>query len=106
VLAAVFMALVLAITFAGIAIGAVVVARHRAQATADLAVLAAAQTLPTGPEQACARAAALARAMNARLAGCDIDDLDVVVTAEVEVGFVGGIGGPARAGARAGPAQG
>jgi secretion/DNA translocation related TadE-like protein len=100
------MVLVLAITFAGLAIGSVVVARHRAQAKADLAALAAAQTLPAGPGQACLRGAALARSMKAHLAQCDVDDLDVVITVELEVGFIGGIGGPARAGARAGPAQG
>lgn len=105
-LAAVFISLVLAITFAGIAIGSVVVARHRAQAAADLAALAAAQTLPAGREQACTQAGALTRAMNARLAQCDIDDLDVVVTVEFEVGLVSGVVGPARAGARAGPRTG
>jgi secretion/DNA translocation related TadE-like protein len=106
VLAAVFMALVLAITFAGTAIGSVLVARHRAQATADLAALAAAQRLPAGREQACTQAGALTRAMKGRLAGCDIDDLDVLVTVEFEVGVVSGVIGPARARARAGPAQG
>jgi secretion/DNA translocation related TadE-like protein len=106
VLAAVFMSLVLAITFAGIAIGSVVVARHRAQAVADLAALGAAQRLPAGREQACTRAGALTRAMNAHLAQCDIEDLDVLVTVEVAVSVGSGVIGPARAGARAGPAQG
>ena len=79
------------------------IARHRAQAAADLAALAGAQRLPAGPEQACRQANVLAAAMNAAVAGCDVDGLDVVVTIEVAVGFARGPLGPARAGARAGP---
>lgn len=102
-LAAVFIAIVLAITFAGVCVGSVVVARHHAQAVADLAALAAADELPAGPEQACARADGVARAMNAGLAQCDVDGLDVLVTVEVPVSLARGFVGPARAGARAGP---
>jgi secretion/DNA translocation related TadE-like protein len=106
VLAAVFIAMVLAMTFAGVCVGSVVVARHHAQAVADLAALAAAGRLPAGPEQACVRAGAVARAMKAGLAQCDVDDLDVVVTVEVSVSLGRGFMGPARAAARAGPQQG
>jgi secretion/DNA translocation related TadE-like protein len=78
-----------------------VVARHRAQAAADLAALAAAARVPAGAESACAQATAVARAMRADPAGCVVDDLDVVVT--VEVGLAVGRWGTARAAARAGP---
>jgi secretion/DNA translocation related TadE-like protein len=102
VLAAVFIAIVLAVTFAGVSVGAVVVARHRAQAAADLAALAAAGQLPAGPEQACAGAGAVARAMNAALTQCDVADLDVVVAVEVSVSLLRGFVGPAPGAARAG----
>jgi secretion/DNA translocation related TadE-like protein len=80
-------------------LGAAVVARHRAQAAADLAALAAAARVPAGAAAACAQASALARAMRTSPAGCALDDLDVVVTVEVGVGRWG----TARAAARAGP---
>lgn len=83
-------------------LGAAVVARHRAQAAADLAALAAAARVPAGAEAACAQATTLARAMRVGIAGCAVDDLDVVIT--VEVAMPGGRWGNAQAGARAGPA--
>lgn len=82
-------------------VGAAVVARHRAQAVADLAALAAAARLPSGAEAACARAGAVARAMRVEDVGCRVDDLDVVVTVRVAVVFAG----VAQAAARAGPAD-
>jgi secretion/DNA translocation related TadE-like protein len=82
-------------------LGAAAVARHRAQAAADLAALAAAARVPAGAAAACAQAGAVARAMRADPAGCAVDDLDVVVT--VEVGLPVGRWGTARAAARAGP---
>jgi secretion/DNA translocation related TadE-like protein len=82
-------------------LGAAVVARHRAQAAADLAALAAAARVPAGPQTACAQANALARAMRVSTTGCTVDDLDVVVT--IEVGLAVGRWGTARAAARAGP---
>jgi secretion/DNA translocation related TadE-like protein len=82
-------------------LGAAVVARHRAQAAADLAALAAAARVPAGPQTACAQANALARAMRVSTTGCTVDDLDVVVT--IEVGLAVGRWGKARAAARAGP---
>lgn len=94
-------AVLLCVAGAGAYLGAVVVARHRAQAAADLAALAAAARLPAGAEAACARATAVAREMRAEEAGCVVDELDVVVTVRVPV-----LGGAARAAARAGPARG
>ncbi|MBW0012291.1 MAG: flp pilus-assembly TadE/G-like family protein [Mycobacterium sp.] len=87
------------VTGAGAYLGAVVVARHRAQAAADLAALAAAGRLPSGAAGACDLATAVARKMGADDARCAVDGLDVVVTVRVAVGF----GSVARAAARAGP---
>ncbi len=94
-------AALLCVTGAGTYLGSVVVARHRAQAAADLAALAGAGRLPAGPEAACARAVAVTRAMGTAEASCVVDDLDVVVTVRVAVR-----GGAASAAARAGPVSG
>ena len=96
-------AVLLSITGGSAYLGSAVVARHRAQAAADLAALAAAARLAAGPETACAQATAVADRMRASSAGCAVDDLDVVVTIEVRL-VVGGWGS-ARAAARAGPAD-
>lgn len=80
-------------------LGAAVVARHQAQAAADLAALAAAVRVPAGAGAACAQAVVVTRAMRAGLTGCTIADLDVVITTEVRAGALG----RARATARAGP---
>lgn len=90
------------VTGAGAYLGSAVVARHRAQAAADLAALAAAAWLPSGAAAACTRATAVAHEMRVDDAQCAVDDLDVVVTIEVAVAF----GAAARAAARAGPVQG
>jgi secretion/DNA translocation related TadE-like protein len=87
----------------GIMIGTAALARHRAQAAADLAALAAAVRLPLGPVAACGQARRLAAAMGAVLTGCDVDQLDVVVTTTVRTS--GRLGGVARASARAGPSS-
>jgi secretion/DNA translocation related TadE-like protein len=92
-------AVLLCVTGAGAYLGSVVVARHRAQAAADLAALAAAERLPSGAAAACARATAVARRMRVDDARCRVDGLDVVVTARVSVAFAG----VAQAAARAGP---
>ncbi|WP_243070845.1 Rv3654c family TadE-like protein [Candidatus Mycolicibacterium alkanivorans] len=92
---------VVTIAMAGVRVGSAVVARHRAQAAADLAALAAAARLPDGPAAACEGARGITGAMGAELAGCDVAELDVVVAVAVAVG--GWSGGQARASARAGP---
>jgi secretion/DNA translocation related TadE-like protein len=101
VVAAAMVAVLLSITGGSAYLGAAVVARHRAQAAADLAALAAAAGLVAGPETACAQAKALAGEMRVSTTGCAVDDLDVVVTTEVRLA----VGGwrSARAAARAGP---
>jgi secretion/DNA translocation related TadE-like protein len=99
VVGAAMVAVLLWMTGTAAYLGSAVVARHRAQAAADLAALAAAARLPSGAGPACARAAAVARAMRVDDVQCRVDDLDVVVTVQVAVVFAGA----ARAAARAGP---
>jgi secretion/DNA translocation related TadE-like protein len=95
----------LAITVGVACVGAAVSARHWAQSTADLAALAAAGRLPDGAGAACAQAGAVAAAMRADVTRCDVDGLDAVIAVEVSVAL-GRFGlGPARAVARAGPAE-
>lgn len=102
-LAAGLLAALMAVSVAVAQVGAAVVARHRAQAAADLAALAAAGRLADGQLAACAAGRAVAAAMRAETADCAVQGLDVtvVVTVPVHLGRWGS--GHARAGARAGP---
>jgi secretion/DNA translocation related TadE-like protein len=97
------MAVLLAITVGGSYVGSAVIARHRAQAAADLSALAAATHLADGPAAACAQASAIARAMRTTIATCAVEDLDVVVTVETSLPLRTIGLGPALAAARAGP---
>ena len=92
-------AVLLTATGAGAYLGSAVVARHRAQAVADLAALAAAGRLSSGTQPACASAAVVAHRMRVDDISCVVDGLDVIITARVPVAF----GGVAGAAARAGP---
>jgi len=84
-------------------LAAVAVARQRAAAVADLAALAAASHVLTGPAAACVRAAAVAQRNGGRLTRCRVDGERVDVWAEVRPpGVLGGLG-VAQAQARAGP---
>ncbi len=91
------MAVLLAITIGGVYVGSAVIERHRAQAAADLAALAAAASLPDGVAAACGQASVIANAMSVVIADCVVDGLDVVVTTRA---------GRAQAAARAGPVDG
>jgi secretion/DNA translocation related TadE-like protein len=102
VVAAAMVVVLLTVTGGVAYLGAAVVARHRAQAAADLAALAAAARVPAGAEAACEQADAVTRAMRAGTTLCVVEDLDVVIT--IELGAAGGRWGTARAAARAGPA--
>ena len=84
------------------AAGAAVVARHRAQAAADLGALAGAAYGLDGPTSACRRAELIVRANGARMLRCELHGVDVIVTAQVRAK---GLGGYARATARAGPVE-
>jgi secretion/DNA translocation related TadE-like protein len=82
-------------------LGAAMSARHRAQAAADLAALAAAGATT----DQCAAASAIATAMEAAVAGCTIDGADAVVRTRITV-RLGMLGiKTAQAAARAGPAD-
>jgi secretion/DNA translocation related TadE-like protein len=87
------------------AAGSVLVAKHRAQAAADLGALAGAVHAAEGPDVACAWAGQVTEGNGASLVECLVDGLDVVVTVNVEPAGVGRAVGPARARARAGPAR-
>ena len=102
VLVAVLVAMLVTVMMGGVWLGSAVVARHRAQAAADLAALAAAVRLPGGAVAACREAQDLAEAMRATVRGCQVERLDVVVTVTARVG--GRVAAEARAAARAGPA--
>lgn len=95
-------AALLAVTGGAGYLGAAVVARHQAQAAADLAAVAAATGLVSGAEAACEQAKAVAREMRVSTTDCDVDDLDVIVSVEVRLAV--SRWGSARAAARAGPA--
>ena len=82
--------------------GAAAVARHRAQAAADLAALAGALRASEGAPTACQRAADVSAQNGARLIECRLDGLDVVVAVEVAPALLSGVGA-ARGAARAGP---
>lgn len=89
------------VALGGLWVGAAVIARHSAQSAADLAALAAAMRLSSGPAVACRAAATVTAAAGGTLRRCDVVQLDVVVEVSVPAG--GLTGGPATAVARAGP---
>ncbi len=99
------MALLLAVTVGAVDVGAAVIARHRAQAAADLSALAAAGMMPVGLTAACEKAAVVAAAMGTAVTACTADALDVAVTVDAPVPLGRWGVGPARAVARAGPAD-
>lgn len=101
IVAAFVTAALISVTVGCLWASAAVLSRHRAQAAADLAALAAARRLAAGPQAACGEAAAVAAAMGATVHRCTVERLDVVVTAGLPIG--GPFGGEARAAARAGP---
>jgi secretion/DNA translocation related TadE-like protein len=97
------MLVVLAVT-AGFVGGLAVVARHRAEAAADLAALAGAAAVPTGTVDACAQADRVARANGGRLDSCTVAGqvVEVQVAHDLRLGRLGA--GTAVARVRAGPA--
>jgi secretion/DNA translocation related TadE-like protein len=88
---------------ASAAAGAAVVARHRAQLSADLGALAGAAHILEGESMACQRATEVVVANGAHLVGCRVDGLDLLVAAEVTPAGIAALAGRARATARAGP---
>jgi secretion/DNA translocation related TadE-like protein len=99
---------VLVLLSGGVAVGGAVRAAHQAQASADLASLAAAVALQQGaaPEAACRQAAAIAGANGADVRACS-PAADESISVRVSVDLpdpLGVLPGPAIATARAGPA--
>jgi secretion/DNA translocation related TadE-like protein len=95
---------VMVITAAVAAAGTVVAARHRAEAVADMAALAAAQHAVAGQDAACAAARALTDAEHVALLQCRLEGLDAFVTTAMappgRLALLGLVHGQARAGRR------
>lgn len=96
-------AVLLAVALGGLALGSAVLARHRAQAGADLAALAAAERVGSGHDAACAWAQSVAARMHGAVTECAVDGLDVVVRVNVAASLGRWGLGRATAAARAGP---
>ncbi len=98
-------ALIVAVTCGAAVVGSAVIGRHRAQAAADLAALAAAGRLALGRETACAWGVSIAEQMSGRVTVCTVHGLDVVISVDVDVALGRWGVGTARGTARAGPAE-
>jgi secretion/DNA translocation related TadE-like protein len=99
------LALVLMVVAAAVAAaGSVVAARHRAEAVADLAALAAAQHALAGHDAACAAARELTEEEHVVLLTCRLDGADALVTTAMaapgRLAVLGLVHGEARAGRR------
>ncbi|NUS42189.1 MAG: flp pilus-assembly TadE/G-like family protein [Mycobacteriaceae bacterium] len=81
------MAGLIVVTVLVVQFGGVVVARHRAQAAADLAALAAAGSAEYGPTAACDAARTVAGRVNVAVRECHFTDWDAVVSAAAAVPF-------------------
>ncbi|MEH1123698.1 Rv3654c family TadE-like protein [Micromonospora sp. CPCC 206061] len=88
---------------AGAAVGAARVAKHQAQAAADLGALAGAARVVEGEEVACRRAADLVGRNGGRLTRCVVEGFDVILAVEVKVTPLPGMTRTVRKEARAGP---
>lgn len=88
-----------------LAVGAALVARHRATVVADLAALAAADAMLAGSPIPCAAAIRVGRVQDGRVVECRIVGEVVEVVAEIPAGPLLAHFLPARARARAGPAR-
>lgn len=84
---------------------AAVTARHRAEAAADLAALAAASTAVAGEQLACDEARWVTDQMGVALVSCRLSGWDAMVVVAAEPSGVQGEFGPAVARARAGLVQ-
>lgn len=96
--------LVLAAGLLAILLSAAVLTRHRAEAAADLAALAAADAALQGPAAACGRARRVAAAGGATLVSCALLDATAEVVVRLPATGVLGRLPPVQARSRAGPA--
>lgn len=87
----------------GLQLGAAVLARHRAEAAADLAALAAAREVVMGVDVGCARGAEIATAHGARMLSCTALGWSVTVVVAVPCRCVPSVSPDAVGRARAGP---
>ncbi|WP_346041442.1 Rv3654c family TadE-like protein [Actinomadura chokoriensis] len=87
-----FAAVVWVAGVAAIAVGGVRAARHRGDAAADMAALAAAAYVAEGDEAACRRAADIAVESGARLSGCRVSGDTAAVSVTVPLKVPMGIG--------------
>lgn len=83
--AAALAALLVGLLVVGVGVASAVVARHRAEAAADLAALAAATHAVRGVRTACDRAQDIATRMGADLTDCRLDGWNALVTTQVRV---------------------
>jgi secretion/DNA translocation related TadE-like protein len=96
-------AVVAVVTVLVMTMAAAVLARHRAEAGADLAALAAASQVEVGAGQPCAAARRVARHMAVRLRTCRRAGADAITEVALTPGGLLAPFGTARAYARAGP---
>lgn len=94
---------VLALSMIGLQLGSAVVARHRAEAAADLAALASAAHAIAGREAACHSATRVAEWMSTTLTSCELHGWDTVVRVSARPSRLVERFGVANAAARAGP---
>ncbi|GAA4875832.1 Rv3654c family TadE-like protein [Actinomycetospora straminea] len=87
----------------GLQLGAATLARHRAEAAADLAALAGAREAVRGADVACARAGDVAQRNDARLLACSVEGWSVIVSTATRCGCLPSVSGDATGRARAGP---
>ncbi|WP_206426061.1 Rv3654c family TadE-like protein [Nakamurella antarctica] len=93
-------AILMALTVAGVQLGSAMIARQQAENAADLGALAGAALIFSGEAAACAKAGATVTRGGASLESCRTDGLDLLIEVSVAAGF---LGGRAPAKARAGP---
>ncbi|MGI9000276.1 MAG: Rv3654c family TadE-like protein [Pseudonocardia sp.] len=103
--AAAGVAIIMGALLVGLYLGGAIAARHRAEAAADLAALAAAGLAVQGRDAACDRAGDIARAMGGEVTSCQLSGWDALVQVRVAVPMAL-VGADAALGrARAGPAD-
>ena len=87
----------------GLHLGEAMVIRHRAEAAADLAALAAAARAVPGERYACDQARSITGRMRVQLASCSLHGWDALISVTAQpTGWLGTLG-PATAHSRAGP---
>jgi secretion/DNA translocation related TadE-like protein len=101
--AAAGVAVIMAALLLGLHLGAAVIARHRAEAAADLAALAAAGHAVHGVGAACLEAKVIAEEMGGEVGRCLLLEWDAVVEIHVRVPLALPGAGKAVGRARAGP---